>query len=269
MSQPPPLETTQPIGYQPPQPPKKRRNRVLIGVGATLALCVVCGIIGLVGVARGGSSVTPTVAAQAPTSAPIGTTIAAVGGQTATATAPAGAVAKATEVTKPTATTKPEPTAKPTNTPIPPKPTNTPIPPPKMYGLNELASVKNWNLAVAGVDRPGKEFVWSEFNNKSLAAGTWFIVALDMKNTGNSNFGVNTTDFELLANGGITYKISTEGGVYAYPAYKKAQNIGGQVPPGVTVRYYLIFDVAPDASDLQLVFKQDTKPTFAVGNAAP
>lgn len=138
-----------------------------------------------------------------------------------------------------------------------------------MHGLNELVSVKNWDMAVAGVERPGKELVWSEFGNKSLAAGTWIVIAFDMKNTGNTNFGVNTTDFELQAAGGITYKFTTDFGAISYGTFKKGQQIGGQVPPGVTVRYYLIFDVAPDATNLLLVFKQDTKPQFAVGNAAP
>lgn len=137
------------------------------------------------------------------------------------------------------------------------------------HGLNDLVSVKNWDMAVAGVDRPGKEITWSQFGNKSQAAGTWLIVQFDMKNTGNTNFGVNTTDFELQAAGGITYKITTDAVQFSYASYQKAQPIGGQVPPGVTVRYYLIFDLAPDAQDLRLVFKQDTKPQFAVGNAAP
>ncbi len=189
MSQPPPPGITQPVGHQPPQPSKKRRNRVLIGVGATLAVCLICGVIGLAAVARGGGSATPTVAAQGATSVSSGTSVAAVGGQsTSTAT---GATARPTEAAKPTATTKSEPTVKPTNTPVPPKPTNTPIPPPKVFGVNELASVKNWDLAVAATDRLGKEFVWSEFNNKSLAAGTWFIVALDMKNTGTTNYSLH------------------------------------------------------------------------------
>jgi hypothetical protein len=137
------------------------------------------------------------------------------------------------------------------------------------HGLNELVSVKNWDMAVAGVERPGKDLVWSEFGNKSTAAGTWLVIDFDMKNTGNTNFGVNTPDFELQAAGGIVYKLSTDIGTYTYATYKKGQAIGGQVPPGVTVRYYLVFDIAPDATDLRLVFKQDTKPVFAVGNAAP
>ncbi len=149
------------------------------------------------------------------------------------------------------------------------KPTNTSNPPPataKTYGLNELASVKNWDLAIQKVEKPGKELIWSQFNNKSVAAGTWFVVVVDMKNTGNQNFGVNSSDFELKS-GNVTYKVSDDPGSYGYSEFKGGQRLSGQVPPGVSVTYHIIFDVAPNAADLQLTFKQDTKPIFGVGNA--
>lgn len=138
----------------------------------------------------------------------------------------------------------------------------------KVYGLNELVSVKNWDMAVAGVERPGQELVWSQFGNKSTAAGTWLVVAFDMKNTGNQNFGVNTFDFQLTDAGGATYKFTSDFGAASYSTFKGGQSIGGQVPPGVTVRYSLVFDINPAATGLQLVFNQDTKPKFAIGNAA-
>ncbi len=155
--------------------------------------------------------------------------------------------------------------------PTTPKPTNTPNPPPaaaKTYGLNQLVNVKNWDLAIQKVETPGKELAWSQFGNKSAAAGTWFVVIVDMKNTGNQNFGVNTSDFELKA-GNTTYKVSDDLGTYGYGEFKGGQRIGSQVPPGVNVTYYVVFDVAPTAADLQFTFKQDKKPVFGVGNATP
>ncbi len=152
-----------------------------------------------------------------------------------------------------------------------PKPTNTPNPPPaaaKTTGLNELVSVKNWDLAIQKVETPGKELLWSQFGNKSTAAGTWFIVVVDMKNTGNQNFGVNNSDFELKA-GTVTYKVSDDLGSYGYSESKGGQRVAGQVPPGVNVTYYVVFDIAPNATDLQFTFKQDKKPVFGVGNATP
>lgn len=191
-----------------------------------------------------GSSAAPTVAATTRPS-------------TAPSTAPAASAAASTA---PTIAPKPSASVAPAS--APPAAATT-------HGLNELVSVKNWDMAVAGVERPGKELVWSEFGNKALAAGTWIVIAFDMKNTGNTNFGVNTPDFELQAAGGITYKVTSDIAAFSYASFKKGQNIGGQVPPGVTVRYYVIFDVAPDATGLRLVFKQDTKPQFAIGSAAP
>ena len=158
--------------------------------------------------------------------------------------------------------------AAPTN---PANPTNTAVPAStgaKSYGLNELVSVKNWDLAIQKVETPGKELIWSQVGNKSAAAGTWFVVILDMKNTGNQNFGVNSFDFELKS-GTITYKVSDDLSAYTYSEFKGGQRVGGQVPPGVSVTYYLVFDVAPNTSNLQLTFKQDKNPTFAVGSVAP
>ena len=151
------------------------------------------------------------------------------------------------------------PTSKPSSPPVPPAVAG------QVYALNTLVSVKNWDVAVAGVETPGKELVWSKFGNKSTAAGTWLIVAFDMKNTGNTNFGVNTFDFELRAANGVTYKVSDDVATYSYSDYKGGQSIGGQVPPGVSVTYYVVFDIAPGTTGLQFVFKQDIKPAFNLG----
>lgn len=74
--------------------------------------------------------------------------------------------------------------------------------------------------------------------------------------------------FELKA-GNVTYKVSDGLGTYTYSEFKDGQRVGGQVPPGVNVTYYIAFDVAPNATDLQFTFKQDKKPVFGVGNATP
>jgi hypothetical protein len=155
--------------------------------------------------------------------------------------------------------------AKPTDTPKP-APTATAVP--QTYDLNQLVSVKNWDVAVGGVERPGKMLTWSQFGNVSNAAGTWVIVLCDLKNTGSQNFGVNTPDFQLLDGKGNKYNVSSDMGAIGYSQYKGGQAIGGQVPPGVSVRYYVPFDVAPDATGLRFIFNQDKKPAFDIGNAA-
>jgi ABC-type Na+ efflux pump permease subunit len=228
-------------------------------------LLLACVIGAIMTAAGGGGSATATPQAAASNPTPVGTSVAA-GNPTAANTTIAAAAVQATATVAPKAAPTEKPAA-PTATPKPP-PTATPTPAPPP-GLNQIVSVKNWDLAVAAVERPGKELVWSQYGNKSAAAGTWFIVALDMKNTGNTNFGVNTSDFELNAAGGIKYNVSSDLGSYGYAETKGGQRVGGQVPPGVSVRYYVIFDIAPDATGLTFKFKQDKNPIFTVGNAAP
>lgn len=133
------------------------------------------------------------------------------------------------------------------------------------YALKQVVSVKNWDLTVDRAQQFGKEMVWSQYGNKSVAAGTWYVVVVQMRNTGNTNFGVNGgIDFALQAAGGITYKPSTDAGAYMYSQYQGGQQIGGQVPPGVTVTYFVAFDIAPDAKDLSFVFQQDSRPRFVL-----
>jgi hypothetical protein len=133
----------------------------------------------------------------------------------------------------------------------------------------QTASVKNWDVTVTGVERPGKDLVWSQFGNKSTAVGTWVVVVVKMKNTGNQNFGVNSFDFEMHTSDGTKYSPSSDGGAISYSQYKGGQGmVGSQVPPGTEATYYIVFDVSPSATGLQFVFNQDKKPIFTIGNAA-
>lgn len=131
------------------------------------------------------------------------------------------------------------------------------------YGQGQTASVKNWDVTLTGVERPGKDIVWSQFNNKSTAVGEWVVAAVKLKNTGNQNFGVNTFDFQLEG-GGVTYKVSSDIGALTYGVNKGGQQISGQVPPGSEATIYLPFDVTMGATGLALVFNQDSKPKFTI-----
>lgn len=137
------------------------------------------------------------------------------------------------------------------------KPTSPPL------AQGDTATVKNWDVTLTGVERPGKELVWSQFNNKSTAVGEWLVVVVKMKNTGKENFGVNSFDFQLQG-GGVTYKVSTDGGAFSYSRFKGGQSLGGQVPPASEATYYIPFDVTAGATGLALVFNQDTKPKFTI-----
>ena len=238
----------------PPAPAKRKRSRRgfwVIAGGLVLLIAI--------GASRSGSTnngtATPTVGGIGS-----GTNVPAAA-NVPTVTPPAAGVGSGTSIPVAVANA---PTVAPTPKPAPTQAPTTAPPP----GLNQIVSVKNWDLAVAAVERPGKELVWSQYGNKSTAAGTWLVVALDMKNTGNQNFGVNTGDFTLNVAGGIKYAVSTDMGTYGYAEFKGGQRIGGQVPSGVSVRYYVVFDIAPDASELTFKFNQDKQPIFAIGDAA-
>jgi len=135
-------------------------------------------------------------------------------------------------------------------------------------GLNQTVTVKNWDMTVTGVEKIGKTLIWSQFGNQSDAAGTWVVVAVDMKNTGSTNFGINDHDFQLKDGAGNTYKVTSDFGAGGYGESKGGQRIGGQVPPGTTVRYYVVFDVTPTATGLTFQFLQDKKPVVNLGQNA-
>jgi len=137
---------------------------------------------------------------------------------------------------KPTSTPKPAPTEKPSATP---KPTATPLP-----SLNQVVSAKNWDITIIAVNKPGQTLAWSTYGNKTKAEGTWLVVSLDATNTGKENFGLNYSDFTLYDGNGNKYNVTDDSGIrYEYAETKGGSNIGAQVPPGVKVHYFLVFDI--------------------------
>jgi hypothetical protein len=147
----------------------------------------------------------------------------------------------------------------------PVQPTAPPTPT-KIYGLNELVSVKGWDLAIQKVERIGNRLAWSQFNPVLVANGTWFAVVVDLKNTGGAPATLALTDFTLRA-GEATFTAPDVSNINAYGQARGGKAIGDPVPAGVSVSYYTIYDVAPDATNLQFTFLKDTQPVFAVGNA--
>lgn len=136
---------------------------------------------------------------------------------------------------------------------------------PTVWPIKQAVATKDWTLQVADVSRPGKVLKWSDYGNTVTAAGTFVVVKIDMKNTGTTNFGVNTWDFELKDSAGIIYKHADQTGTSGYSEYAGGKRLGEQVPPGVTVAYFLVYDINPAANGLQLVFKQSGNPVFGLG----
>jgi hypothetical protein len=240
---------------QPPRPPKKGVPVWAWVVGGFVGLLIIAGIVGAASKSNTAIA-TPTalVAAQPTTNiATARATPTSVFANDPTVQA----VAKSTPTERATATPRATPTEKATATP-PPAPT-------PLAGVNQVVSIKNWNLKVLGTEKPGKTITWTEFGNTVDAVGTWLIIPVELKNTGNANFGVHTFDFQLKDGKGVTYDHSSELGAFAYSKFKGGQDVGGQVPPGLTVKYYLVFDIAPDANGLKLVFRQDKNPQINLG----
>ena len=135
------------------------------------------------------------------------------------------------------------------------------------YGLNQPARVKEWDLVVAAIERPGTALQWTASGDTQGAVGTWFVVVLAMTNTDTHTRDVTTQDFELRDEQGHVYTVAPETGIFVYSVFKGGQRLGGQVLPGMAVRYYIPFDIDPTATDLTFVFKRDTRPQFSVGSA--
>jgi hypothetical protein len=141
-------------------------------------------------------------------------------------------------------------------------------------GLNQPVVIPNWTVSVTGVERPGQELAIAADNSNDpvTAAGTWVVVALSVTRTTNGAEGIGYDDVALRSGQGFTYAIPVEYWTLDdfYPAFKHSQPYGKVVPPGATVTYYLTFDVAPDATDLQFIFLPDTAnpAVVAIGGAA-
>ncbi len=49
---------------------------------------------------------------------------------------------------------------------------------------------------------------------------------------------------------------------HSSPEFKSGKSISSQVPPGVEVTYYLMCDINPSATGLNITSKQDKRPIF-------
>ncbi len=274
----------------PPVPPRKRRNGLLFGcLGAALLLLAVALVAagGVLFLARRtttqaqqiiGTSVV-SVAALATSAATVsaqssGVPVAVGARQSATGTvAPQGAAppriaATIVPVSAAGATVAPTSrpagaTAVPTSRPAAAHPA----------GLTQPVAIPGWTVTVTGVERPGQKLIIAADSDTDpvAATGTWVVVALNVTRTANGAAGVDYGDVALRSGQGFTYAVAddywtTDG---FYPAFKHGQPYGKTVPPGATVTYYLTFDVAADAADLQFIFLPDAKnpAVIAIGGA--
>ncbi len=275
-----PLAASGPSAYPPP-PPRPRRNGLLFGCLGAAVLVLVVGLIaagGAIFLARRtaaraeqvlGTSVVAVsaLATSAATAATQPTVIAVQGGAgpaaAGTVAVPNGAASSRITPT-PTAVIAIGATAAPTSRPAAAHPA----------GPNQPVVVPGWTVMVTGVERPGQGLpIAADPNTDPVAAtGTWVVVALKVTRTANGAEGADYDAFALRSGQGFTYAIPQEYWTSDgyYPAFKHGQPYGKAVPPGATVTYYLTFDVAADATDLQFIFLPDSAnpAVIAIGGAA-
>ncbi len=181
------------------------------------------------------------------------------GGSKATATATPGNVAAQSVATGNTQSSlSGQPTVgKPTATE---KPAATPIP-----SVGQAVSLKNWDVTVVTVEKPGPMLQTSSGGNKKTAIGQWIVLAVDLKNTGKENFGLNDFDFVLKDANGASIKVKNDLGFESgYNSYRGGLAYNTQIPPGSTVHAFIAFDVGPDANGMKLEF-QGNKQLIGLG----
>lgn len=125
----------------------------------------------------------------------------------------------------------------------------------------------SWEVTVTGVERPGKTLVEGQPADLRTARGTWVVVAMRAKNTGDRPMLVKSNLFALHTAAGRTHGVASQTSGYTFA--KGGQPLGAYVPSKTEVTYYLVFDVPPDATGLQFAFRQDDNPIFDLGDAAP
>jgi hypothetical protein len=127
------------------------------------------------------------------------------------------------------------------------------------YKIGQTVSLKDIDLRVVGVDHLGKRFTATKYHEVE-ALGNWVAVSIDITNTGNtttSSLSLNSNRFLLKASDGKTYAVSPNGTVY-YSKFVAGGEASGilpeltQLPPSVTARFHLLFDVTPETGELKL-----------------
>lgn len=129
-------------------------------------------------------------------------------------------------------------------------------PPQPAVPLGHPAPASNWEITALTVVGVGKApLAWSKGSDALLPAHSWIKVSVRVKNVGTESAYVYPCDFEVDDSQGRPYTCPKSPAAVSYSAFAGASPLAELVRPGATVEYWLIFDVAPDASQLQLVYR--------------
>ena len=129
--------------------------------------------------------------------------------------------------------------------------------------IGETISVPNWDLVT---EQPVENRIlnWGDFNS-TTAVGTFLVVPIDLTNQAKQAYNVNNSDFEIIDSQGRTYETSDDLGMFIYSKYAGGKNVNDTVPPGVTAKIYLVFDINQSAQGLKIMFKQGNNPQVSLG----
>lgn len=129
-------------------------------------------------------------------------------------------------------------------------------PPQPAVPLGQPARAANWEITALGAVGLGKApLVWSKGGVALPPTQSWIKVSVRVKNAGTESAYMYPCDFEVDDSQGRPYTCPKSPAAVSYSAFAGASPLAELVRPGATVEYWLIFDVAPDASQLQLVYK--------------
>ena len=117
----------------------------------------------------------------------------------------------------------------------------------------ETIYVDDLSITVVEVKFLGKKLSENQFVNFE-ALGTWQMVVVDVTNTGSSTESLPIDRLALKDASGNTYDISPTTGAYSVIAGNKS-GFALELPPSISERFYLLFDVTPGANGFQLIVK--------------
>ncbi len=119
--------------------------------------------------------------------------------------------------------------------------------------LGETIYVDDLSITVVETKSLGKKMSENQFANFE-ALGTWQMVVVDVTNTGRSTESLPIDRLALKDASGNTYDISSQTGAYSVIAGNKSW-LTMELPPSISERFYLLFDVTPGANGFQLIVK--------------
>lgn len=129
-------------------------------------------------------------------------------------------------------------------------------PPQPTVPLGHPLAISNWEITALNFAGLGKApLVWSKGGDALPPTHSWIKVAVRVKNVGTESAYMYPCDFEVDDSLGRAYTCPKSPAAVSYSAFAGASPLAELVRPGATVEYWLIFDVASDASQLQLVYR--------------